>query len=370
VRVHRLATTHFRNLSHEPVSFCPGVNLFVGENGAGKTNILEALSFFKIGRSFRAGRDTDLIHLEKPFCRVEVRAEKHGAPEDVFSTSIERGGEKRLQVNAKDVDKLSNLVGLYPCVLFGPHDLGLVSGPPEERRRFLDVTGSTTDRLYLEDLRAYRRVLGQRNALLKGAAPRGPRREKDAWDGELVRSGCAVIARRRVLIQKLFSHLAAHAEAMGLPYTVEIRYDSDVLRHLPEDVTAEEQYHARLADIEEDEARRGVTLVGPHRDDIQILLDGKDIRRFGSQGQRRILAVLLRLTELSYADERTGERCVLLLDDVFSELDDEASARLRSILENDHQVFVTSPVALAWGGERSQRTFHVENGRVRESGTM
>lgn len=349
------------------MSFSPGVNLFVGENGAGKTNVLEALSFFKIGRSFRASRDTDLIHLEESFCRVEVHAEKRGEPDDRFSASIERGGEKRLQVNGNDVEKLSDLVGLYPCVLFGPHDLLLVSGPPEERRRFLDVTGSTTDRLYLEDLRAYRRVLGQRNALLRNAralSANARRGEKEAWDAELVRSGCALIEKRRVLMETLYAHILRHAETMGLPHYVEIRYDSDILRRLPEDVSMEQQYTEKLADAEGDEARRGVTLVGPHRDDVQILLDGKDVRRFGSQGQRRILAVLLRLTELSVADERTGERSVLLLDDVFSELDDEASARLRSILEDDHQVFVTSPVALAWGGERPQRTFHVEQGRI------
>jgi DNA replication and repair protein RecF len=361
VRVHRLSTTQFRNLVHEPISFSSGVNLFVGDNGAGKTNILEALCFFKIGRSFRTTRDADLITLSERFCRVEVRVERRGAAEETYTAAIERSGAKRILVDSNEIEKLSDLVGLYRCVLFGPQDLGLVSGGPDERRRFLDVTGSMTDRMYLEDLRSYRRVLGQRNALLKTP---GSRPHLSAWDGELVRHGCAVIEKRKVLVEKLFAHLSRHVRELGVPCSIDLRYDSDVLEALPEGVTPEEHYHTRLGDIEDEEIRRGVTLVGPHRDDLRILLDGKDIRRFGSQGQRRLLAILLRLTELSYADERTGEPCVLLLDDVFSELDDDAGERLRSILEDDHQVFVTSPVALEWGSGRATRTFRVESGRV------
>jgi DNA replication and repair protein RecF len=341
------------------------VNLFVGDNGAGKTNILEALSFFKIGRSFRTARDTDLIDYSQPFCRVEVHVEKKDAPDEKFSAAIERGGAKRIQVDSKDIATLSELVGLYPCVLFGPQDLELVSGGPDERRRFLDVTGSMTDRVYLEDLRAYRRVLGQRNALLKRPSWGT---ERNAWDAELVRHGCAVIGKRRRLVETLFSHTKRHADALGLGHDVEMRYDCDVEDGAGDEASLEEQYHTRLACLEEEEVRRGVTLVGPHRDDVRILLGGKDVRRFGSQGQRRLLAVLLRLTELSYADERTGERCILLLDDVFSELDEEASTALRSILEDDHQVFVTSPVPFEWGGNREVQLFGVDSGRVNIEG--
>jgi DNA replication and repair protein RecF len=361
LRIQRLATTHFRNLVHEPISFSPGVNLFVGNNGEGKTNILEALSLFKIGRSYRTSRDTDLVSFSQPFSRVEVSVEKKDAGTDVFSASIERDGTKRIKVNSKEVAKLSELVGLYPCVLFGPQDLEVVSGGPGERRGFLDVTGSMTDRAYLDELRGYRRVLGQRNSLLKKAGSRGSR---DVWDEELVRRGCAVIEKRMGLVDALFSHLEKHVEALGAPYRVEFVYESDVLENLPEGVTPEEQFTANLVDVEEEEFRRKTTLIGPHRDDLRILLDGRGIRRFGSQGQRRLLAVLLRLTELSYIEERLGEPCVLLLDDLFSELDHDASTKLRALLENDHQIFVTSPIVLEWGDGRSVRTFRVENGRV------
>jgi DNA replication and repair protein RecF len=371
LRLKRLSTAHFRNLRDETISFSPGVNLLVGGNGEGKTNVLEALSIFKIGRSFRTSRDTDLIAFSEPFCRVEVAVEKRGAGAGSFALSIARNGDKRVEMDDKEIDKLSELVGTYPCVLFGPQDLEIVSGPPEERRRFLDVTGSVTGREYFEALRRYRRVLGQRNALLKAAAVPA---DRAVWDSELVRAGCSMIERRLGLIDGLSRHLRRHLEALGVCAQVDLVYESDVSGELPEGVSREDLFAAELAGVEDEEARRRTTLVGPHRDDLRILFDGRDLRRFGSQGQRRLVAVLLRLTELSYAEEKLGEPCVMLLDDLFSELDPAVSSRLRALLENDHQIFVTSPVALDWGsGEAAYdngaprapvAVFHVEKGKV------
>lgn len=361
MRLKRLSTTHFRNLLDETVSFSPGVNLLVGGNGEGKTNVLEALSIFKIGRSFRTSRDADLIAFSEPFCRVEVAVEKNTAGAGTFALSVERSGDKRIKVDDKELDKLSGLVGSYPCVLFGPQDLEIVSGPPEERRHFLDVTGSVTERAYLEALRRYRRVLGQRNALLKSAAPGS---QRAVWDGELVRQGCLMIEHRLGLIDGLSRHLSRHLDDLGVSARVDLVYESDVSGELPEGVLREELFAAELAGVEDEEARRRTTLVGPHRDDLRILFDGRDLRRFGSQGQRRLVAVLLRLTELSYAEEKLGEPCVMLLDDLFSELDPSISSRLRALLENDHQIFVTSPIALDWGSGTSAAVFRVEKGKV------
>jgi DNA replication and repair protein RecF len=360
LRIERLSTAHFRNLHGGTISFSPGVNLFIGGNGEGKTNVLEALSVFKIGRSFRTSRDADLIAFPEAFCRAEVAVQKKTGPGS-FALSIERSGEKRIKVDDKELDKLSDLIGLYPCVLFGPQDLEIVSGPPEERRRFLDVTGSMTDPVYLDELRRYRRVLGQRNALLK---TRSPVSERAVWDTELVRRGCAVIEKRLELIGTLSRDLDRHMGELGVSSRIDLVYESDVSGELPEGVSREDLFAAELADVEDEEARRRTTLIGPHRDDMRILLDGRDLRRFGSQGQRRLLAVVLRLTELSYTEEKLGEPCVMLLDDLFSELDPEVSAKLRALLENDHQIFVTSPIGLEWGPGTSAAVFHVEKGKV------
>jgi DNA replication and repair protein RecF len=343
------------------VVFATGANVFVGDNGHGKTNILEALSLFKFGRSFRTSRDTDMVCFSEPFCRAEVVVEYSSGDGETFTASIERGGAKRIKVSDTEIPKLSELVGRYPCVLFGPQDLSLVSGAPAERRRFLDMTGSMTDRLYLDELRAYGRVLKQRNALLKTPGNRTARR---VWDEELIQHGCALSKKRIELVDALRVHLLGHLDSLGVGYPVNVSYDAEFARNAPNEMGDEELFAALMANVEEEEERRRTTLVGPHRDDVRFALEDRDARRFASQGQRRLLAVLLRLTELSYLEEKLGEPCVLFLDDLFSELDHDVGQKLKRLLNKDHQIFVTSPVTMEWGEEESVRVFHIVEGCV------
>ncbi|UCH83903.1 MAG: DNA replication and repair protein RecF [Candidatus Latescibacterota bacterium] len=361
MRIQRLSSTHFRNLVHAPLPVSPGVNLFVGDNGHGKTNVLEALQFFKFGRSFRTARDSELIRFKEPFCRLEVAVEYSNADTETFAASIQRDGSKTIKVNEQDVPKLSVLVGQYPCVLFGPQDLSLVSGGPAERRRFADMTGSMTNRTYLDELRAYRRVLTQRNAGLKRGITG---KAQDVWDEELVHAGCKLVERRRGVVEDVAHHVEAHVRTLGTEYPVEMSYESDLAGPFPNGVSAEEHFTVKLAASREEELRRRTTLVGPHRDDVRLMLRSRDLRRFGSQGQKRLLAVLLRLAEMSYLEAKLGEPCVLLLDDLFSELDDAVSAKLQSMLDGKRQLFVTSPVMMKWLGDESKQVYRVVAGTI------
>jgi DNA replication and repair protein RecF len=356
-----LSSTHFRNLAHDPVSFCPRVNVFVGCNGHGKTNLLEAIQFFQFGRSFRTSRETELIRFGEPFCRVEVQTTSGDGERHEYAAVIERSGPKRIKVDGKEITRYSEIIDQYPCVLFGPQDLALVSGEPAERRRFLNALGSLTDRSYLEALKRYRRVLMQRNAALK------QRRSDDAvaaWTEELVQSGCALTERRTVLVEGLRGLLKSQASAVKAAYAVDIDYESELLRGRPEQITGAEQFSAKLSAVETEERRRGVTLVGPHRDDVKLLGNSRDLRRYGSQGERRLFAILLRLAELSYVEEKLREPCVLLLDDVFSELDDAVTDRLKRCVGEGRQIFVTSPVSLDWGAAGESELFEVSEGRI------
>jgi DNA replication and repair protein RecF len=361
LRIEHFSSTQFRNLQHDTVAFSSRVNLIVGRNGQGKTNVLEALQFFQFGRSFRTPRDNELIRFDAPFCRIEVCAQSARTDRDTFAASIERRGAKRIKVNKQEAARYSEMVGRYPCVLFGPQDLALVSGYPAERRRFVDAIGSMTDQGYLRGLRDYRRVLKQRNAAFKA------RRTKEAlgvWTEELIQKGCAVTRERLAVLEALRTALQPHVQTMHVPFGVELRYESELVDNRPDEVSFEEQFAAGLAAVELEEIRRGVTLVGPHRDDVKLLADGWDLRRFGSQGQRRLVAVLLRLAELSYLEQRLREPSVLLLDDLFSELDEKTAGELKQLLAGERQVFVTSPVPLVWEQAGPAQTFEISDGRI------
>jgi DNA replication and repair protein RecF len=370
VRVDRLETVNFRNLEQTELELAPGVNLFVGENGQGKTNLLEAVYLFKFGRSFRTHRETELIGFDKSYFRIGSTCSYDDGYTEEFSISVERNGRKRITVSGGDVPRLSELIGRYPVVLFGPHDLRIVSGSPGERRRFVDIVGSMTSPVYFSLLKDYRRILNQRNAALKARASAD---ERDAWNSELVEKGIDLIVCRQELTTKLEEHLLSHVSDLDVPFRFSLEYNSAIARESaaladngqvagPEELKS--VFEARLVSLEHEELRRGTTLAGPHRDDVTIGLSGKEVRKYGSQGQRRLLVVLLKLSEMTFLEAENREPCVLLLDDVFSEFDDPITRKLQVVLESGRQVLVTSPVSLDWAASRDVRQFTVENGSI------
>jgi len=363
VRIDRFAATHFRNLSDGSIEFGPGLNLVVGPNGQGKTNLLEAIYFFRLGRSFRAQVETELIRFGESFCRAEVDSTFTDGRREQFAFAIERSdarAAKTIKVNGEVLPRRTDLAGRFPVVLFGPHDLRVVSGEPEHRRRFFDMIGSMTDPGYLRTAAEYRRVVEQRNAALKGRAPRD---EMAAWNERLVATGVDLLLRRRNLVASIEKEMLAQARDLESPFDFTMRYDSSLHGAGASDgAELPGVFHEKLGAVAQEEARRGVTLVGPHRDDVELVMDGRDLRRFGSQGQRRLFAVLLKLAEMSYLEAELREPCALLLDDVFSEFDEAIMAKLQRLLDGERQVFVTSPVPIAAAARA--RVHRVENGRV------
>jgi DNA replication and repair protein RecF len=374
VRVDRLQSTHFRNLAAEPITFGPGLNLLVGDNGQGKTNLLEAVYFFRFGRSFRAQSDAELIRFGESFCRAEVACTFADAHVETFAFAIERRGgaeaahaARSVKIDGRLLARRSDLAGRFPAVLFGPGDLRVVAGEPEHRRRFFDMVGTMTDPPYLRAASEYRRTLEQRNAALKARATRD---EMGAWNDRLVATGVELIAKRRELVDHLQVEMIAHARGLESPFDFSMRYDSPLVDEveaggaLDVEAALREAFHARLAAVAYDELRRGVTLAGPHRDDVEFMLDGNDLRRFGSQGQRRLFAVLLKLAELSHLETELREPCVLLLDDVFSEFDATLMGKLQRLLDGARQVFVTSPVPVGAATTTRTNVYRVDGGRV------
>lgn len=361
MRIETFSSRNFRNLASEVISFSPGVNILVGDNGQGKTNILEAIQLFKFGRSFRTGRDGEMIRFGEEFCRVDAAILLQNGERDDYSAVFERNGSKRVKVSGKEIAKYSDLVGKYPCVLFGPQDVDLVGGAPVERRRFIDMAGCMAERTYLDILRDYRRVLQQRNAVLKQGRKAA---ERKIWDEELIAKGCALSEKRRSVVAALEKHVGRYDGALEAPFGFRLRYKPGFLDESMQVDDAAEAFSMKLSAMEDEEIRRGVTLVGPHRDDVKMLLHGKELKKYGSQGQKRLMALLLKLAEMAHLEEQLSERCVLLLDDVFSEFDNKIGSELKRLLGDDRQIFVTSPVALGWHDAHSSRIFCVSNGHI------
>jgi DNA replication and repair protein RecF len=357
-------------LNHAEITFSPGVNLFVGENGQGKTNILEAVCFFKFGRSFRTHRETEMIRFDEAFCRVSAACIFEDDQLQKFAASIERNNQKKITISGEEIGKLSDLVGQYPAVLFGPRDLRLISGQPSERRRFIDMVGCMTDGAYIRLLKDYRRILSQRNAALRARASKN---ELDAWNNELIDRGCQLIEKRVGMTTIIENYLHEHANILEVPFGVSLEYEGAIVRESARiagnggevgGVELREVFEAKLTALRGEEIRRGTTLAGPHRDDVLIKIEGKDVRKYGSQGQRRLLAILLKLSELTHLETELREPCILLLDDVFSEFDPRITVKLQRLLDGGRQVFVTSPVELDWSASRQVRIFSVNQGDV------
>jgi DNA replication and repair protein RecF len=368
VRVDRFESANFRNLAGGAVEFGPALNVLVGENGQGKTNLLEAIYYFRFGRSFRAQSDAELIQFGQPFCRVEVAVTFGDGRNERFACAMERRGAtdqvtRTIKISGQVLPRRSDLAGRFPAVLFGPNDLRTVSGEPEQRRRFLDMVGTTTDPKYLRASADYRRALEQRNAALKARADRD---EMAAWNERIAGPGAELTLRRRDLAIRLEELMSVEARAIDSPFEFSMQYESSLLESAAgateEDLR--QAFVARLQALAAEELRRGVTLVGPHRDDVRFVLAGNDLRKFGSQGQRRLFAVLLKLSELVHLEKEMREPCALLLDDVFSEFDPAITNRLQHLFDGERQVFVTTPVDLPPHPSLRTLTLHVERGRV------
>jgi DNA replication and repair protein RecF len=385
--VRRLTLRNFRNYARQELQLPRGTVLLLGENAQGKSNLLEAVFLLATTRSERAQTDGELIRWEalaepQPVARVTAEVERAdgllqievavaGRPK---GTGPERTpASKRLRVNGVP-RRQADVVGQLMAVLFTTDDMTLISGAPAERRRYLDVTLTQVEPAYRRALQRYTKVVTQRNALLRriqeGEAQAG---ELSFWDEELSREGAVLVAQRALAARALARHardahlrVSAEAEELSIAYQPRLEgWDGERAAE-----AAPEQLSAALRDALEAGRRRdigaGLTLSGPHRDDLSFALNGVAAASFASRGQQRTVALALRLAEARYMSERRGELPVVLLDDVLSELD---AGRRRAVLESLgewDQLLITSADGdrFAEGLPQAAAVFHVRAGRV------
>jgi DNA replication and repair protein RecF len=348
VIVTRVKLLNYRNLGHVSLEISPKINIFLGRNGQGKTNLLEGLSYLSLGRSHRGARDRELIRFGADHLHLEVEGRDAQGADFHLEAALTRDGRKRIKLDGAPIERNSDLVGRLSTVLFDPSEIELAKGSPDGRRRFLDLTLSLVSAEYFRNLMAYRRALSQKNRLLKDRhSHRGE--ELGVWDEELVRFGTPLILARNQVVSALeeassraYSGLAEGGGRLRMGFSLSLGESVPERDELDDPQAWSRAFHRALQENRRRERNLGYSLIGPHRDRLELELHGRSLRRYGSQGEMRSAAIALKLGQAELIYERTRERPVVLLDDIFSELDLRRTEALQALLHREHQLFIAT----------------------------
>jgi DNA replication and repair protein RecF len=340
----KLVLQHYRNYERFELDIDRNVNIFVGPNAQGKTNLLEAIFVLALTKSHRTHHDKELIRWsgEETFLHAELDKRYGSCTLDLF---ISNKG-KKAKINGLEQKKLSNFIGTLNVVMFAPEDLEIVKGNPGVRRRFLDMEIGQMQPSYLYDLSQYQKVLQQRNNFLKQCTPGAASNEMmlEVWNGQLVQFGVKIMKKRQSFIKKLQIWAEQiHSGITNSGETLRIEYAPSLpLGEFEDDAVLFDRFMIKLSQVKDQEIRRGTTLVGPHRDDLHFFINEKEVQTYGSQGQQRTTALSLKLAEIELIHEEVGEYPILLLDDVLSELDEYRQTQLIQTFQSKVQTFITT----------------------------
>lgn len=366
----RLNALHFRNHREVEAELGPEVNCFVGPNGVGKTNLLDAVHYLSLGKSYFDPVDVhNILHGEELFM---VQGMMHTeAGEDAILCSVRAGHRKVLSRNRKEYDRLADHVGRYPVVMITPYDGQLVLDGSEVRRRFLDGLIAQFDRGYLEALIRYNRTLTQRNAALKQFAERGggSLEALEPWDEQLIATGTTVHEVRKAFMQDMVPLLVSHYNGISAgPEQVALEYRSALHEATLRELLAQAWDRDRIAQH---------TTQGIHKDDLVFTINDQPLKRYGSQGQQKTYLIALKLAQFDLTQQRSGVRPILLLDDIFDKIDPQRMRHLLKLLSDQRfgQVLITDTDARRLhtaldGLDLDVRFFHLDHGKPISSETI
>ncbi|HJW28428.1 MAG TPA: DNA replication and repair protein RecF [Saprospiraceae bacterium] len=347
MRLDHLTLHGFRNHLSSTFDFGDGANVLLGDNGEGKTNIIEAISYLCLTKSFYATSDSLVVNFGADLFEVEGSfTHDHGSTSAVRVAYAQSQNEKTYTINKRHVEPFSSVIGKYPVVICSPEYIPVTTAGPAERRRFVDFVVSQSSQLYFQHLMEYRRVLRHRNKILFDAkiSRTNPDTLIEPWNEQLVSLGSSIMCKRYKFIREFSSYVtSAYGHLVGAEEEPGIEYDPSV--NVSED---DDEQSIKIALSEKlqgrhfEELRYGTSLVGPHRDELLLKINGLDLRKFASQGQHKTFLVALKIGEFFYLKDYCQETPIMLLDDVFSELDEHRAENLLRFARDLSQVFITS----------------------------
>lgn len=345
MRLKEIKLVNFKK--HSELTYAPsdGINLLYGQNGSGKTNILEAVHYCALAKGFNKSLDRECMKFATDYFLLQSRFVDERELEIAVKVSYARTSDKKIFVNGEELKKFSGLIGRVPCITFSPMELAVVNGSPQERRRFMDNALSQTNKRYLEDLLHYRRVLQQRNTLLSEAFEDTLKSDSfGVWTEKLSQIAGSIISARLTFLDSLSGYFEPLYDELGLGEVPGFAYRASFckLDHEMTEDAITSMIMQRFDEIGEQEQYRKQTLLGPHRDDIIFRLNDMEIKKYASQGQLRTFLITMKLALQKFIYDVTGEKPLFLLDDLFSELDRGRVERVLELLEGAGQSIITA----------------------------
>ncbi len=334
--IQKLTLLNFKNHQEKSFEFSPQINCFVGNNGVGKTNVLDALHYLSVGKSFLGNTDLNNIRLNEDFFAIEGQI-FDGEKENIIKIHMPKDAKKIIKKNDKSYERMADHIGFLPSVIISPYDSNLISDSGESRRRFLDAMISQTDADYLFNLIQYQKTVQQRNALLKNFAKSRyfDPENLEIYNEPLVKFGTSIFEKRQRFINAIVPLIQSYYKIISNgKEQVSVIYASDL---------NEKRFDQLLKDNLEKDRVLTYTSRGIHKDDLLFEMDGSSLKKVGSQGQQKSFLIALKLSQMNRIRELTGKTPVLLLDDIFDKLDDTRVSQLIELVNREHfgQIFIT-----------------------------
>lgn len=341
MHIKNISLMNFRNYEHEEIELNKGVNIFYGQNAQGKTNIIESIHLLSTGKSHRSQKENELINWNKEDSKIKISYEKDGQ-DNILEMYLKKNQRKSIKLNGVRFNKTGELLGNLITVIFSPDHMKIIKEGPVERRRFIDIIMSQVKPGYFYNLSQYVKLLVQRNNLLT-QAKENPKviNTIDIWDQQLVEYGTKVI-KERITFLKLIQEYAVeiHNSITNGKENLKLEYKSSICYESEDEENIKKAFKKELEKFRAIDIKRGVTSKGPHRDDILFYINDMEVKTYGSQGQQRTTLLSLKIAELKFMNNETNSYPILLLDDVFSELDTERQRFLMKFI-NKIQTFIT-----------------------------